>query len=194
MSIGNECVIAIDVDGTIIPLNIDFEVLRSRIRELIGVNHPLRPLGESLAKLPISDELRRRAWELIEGEELKSIELLDLSEVKVNADLLRELRTMGVKAVLVTMRNRKTLIPLLLKLGLMEYADTAVTRDSHPSRRRQLEFIKTLNSGARLVFLGDTAQDEEVAVSLGINFIRVKDYRELPEAILKALKSCASNE
>ncbi|MEM4558315.1 MAG: HAD family hydrolase, partial [Desulfurococcaceae archaeon] len=63
------CVVVLDVDGTLIPILVDFEKLRSDVRRLLGVDHPLRPLGESLARLQVSDEAKRRAWELIEREE-----------------------------------------------------------------------------------------------------------------------------
>jgi len=53
----NNCLIVVDVDGTIIPLLVNFDEIREKIRRLLGINHPLKPLGESLANLPIK---RRR--------------------------------------------------------------------------------------------------------------------------------------
>jgi hypothetical protein len=37
----------IDVDGAIIPVLMDFVKLRSRIREIVGLDHLLRPLPVS---------------------------------------------------------------------------------------------------------------------------------------------------
>jgi hypothetical protein len=67
----------IDVDRTIIPFLIDFEKSRSRNREITGLDHPLKPLAESLSCLQIEEELKRRAWVLIENEELESISKLN---------------------------------------------------------------------------------------------------------------------
>ncbi|MEM4880478.1 MAG: HAD family hydrolase, partial [Desulfurococcaceae archaeon] len=72
------CIVLIDVDGTLIPSLIDFESLREQIRRLLGINDTLRPLGARLAALPIPNELKDIAWSIIERAEIESVEHIDI--------------------------------------------------------------------------------------------------------------------
>jgi len=156
----NNCLIVVDVDGTIIPLLVNFDEIREKIRRLLGINHPLKPLGESLANLPINEEDKRKAWEIIENAELESIEKINPELVRENTLILKQLRENGYKVILVTMRSRKTLLPLLEKLGLTEFSSSSLTRDNYPSRKQQLEHVKKGFQG-KIVFIGDTIYDEK---------------------------------
>jgi HAD superfamily hydrolase (TIGR01549 family) len=188
----DNCVLLIDVDGTLIPSSIDFDELREKVRRLLNINHPLRPLGESIASLPLSDELKSKAWDIIEKAELDSIESLDLNTIRDNIALIRELEERGVKMYFVTMRSRRTLVKLLEKLGLLAFTDSSITRDVYPYRRKQLEYIKSLNPNKLLVFIGDTVYDEKAAEQAGVVFIKVDNYRELYSAVYKAIELCRS--
>jgi len=188
----DNCVLLIDVDGTLIPSSIDFNELREKVRRLLNINHPLKPLGESIASLPLSDELKSKAWDIIEKAELDSIESLDLNTIRDNITLIRELEERGVKMYFVTMRSRRTLVKLLEKLGLSAFTDLSITRDVYPYRRKQLEYIKSLNPNKLLVFIGDTVYDEKAAEQAGVVFIKVDNYRELYSAVYKAIELCRS--
>ena len=188
----DNCVLLIDVDGTLIPSSIDFDELREKVRRLLNINHPLKPLGESIASLPLSDELKSKAWDIIEKAELDSIESLDLNTIRDNIALIRELEERGVKMYFVTMRSRRTLVKLLEKLGLPTFTDSSITRDVYPYRRKQLEYIKSLNPNKLLVFIGDTVYDEKAAEQAGVVFIKVDNYRELYSAVYKAIELCRS--
>jgi len=188
----DNCVLLIDVDGTLIPSSIDFNELREKVRRLLNINHPLKPLGESIASLPLSDELKSKAWDIIEKAELDSIESLDLNTIRDNITLIRELEERGVKMYFVTMRSRRTLVKLLEKLGLSTFTDSSITRDVYPYRRKQLEYIKSLNPNKLLVFIGDTVYDEKAAEQAGVVFIKVDNYRELYSAVYKAIELCRS--
>jgi HAD superfamily hydrolase (TIGR01549 family) len=188
----DNCVLLIDVDGTLIPSSIDFDELREKVRRLLNINHPLKPLGESIASLPLSDELKSKAWDIIEKAELDSIESLDLNTIRDNITLIRELEERGVKMYFVTMRSRRTLVKLLEKLGLPTFTDSSITRDVYPYRRKQLEYIKSLNPNKLLVFIGDTVYDEKAAEQAGVVFIKVDNYKELYSAVYKAIELCRS--
>jgi len=188
----DNCVLLIDVDGTLIPSSIDFDELRENVRRLLNINHPLKPLGESIASLPLSDELKSKAWDIIEKAELDSIESLDLNTIRDNITLIRELEERGVKMYFVTMRSRRTLVKLLEKLGLSAFTDSSITRDVYPYRRKQLEYIKSLNPNKLLVFIGDTVYDEKAAEQAGVIFIKVDNYKELYSAVYKAIELCRS--
>jgi phosphoglycolate phosphatase-like HAD superfamily hydrolase len=180
----------IDVDGTIIPVLIDFEKLRSRIREIIGLDHPLKPLAESLSYLQIGEELKRKAWDLIEIEELESISKLNLGDVAENIISIKNIVQSRLEVLLVTMRSMKSTEQLLTKLGLEGFLGKIITRDKYPSRVLQLKYIREQYENAKIIFIGDTLHDEEAARELKIEFIRVDNYRNLPLALTRAKSKC----
>ncbi|MEM0246296.1 MAG: HAD hydrolase-like protein [Desulfurococcaceae archaeon] len=184
------CTLVVDIDGTLIPILLDFEKLRAEIRRLLGVDHPLRPLGESLAKLQAEDGLKRKAWDLVERAELDSIGRLKVEDVQENIELVKHLASIGVKVVLVTMRSSASTVPLLSKLGLIDAVSYVITRDEYLSRREQLEWVLRSSQNARPVFIGDTHYDEEAAKDLHIPFIKVADYKEFSLAVSRALEEC----
>lgn len=187
------CVIALDLDGTLIPVLVDFDKLRSEIRAMLGVDHPLRPLGESLARLGADENLKKRAWELIERAEHESVHRLNPEELAGNTEALRRLLEKGLELFVVTMRSTSTARAVLEKLGLNTRALKLVTRDVSPFRVEQLRFIlENYVGGRRLIFIGDTVYDELAARTLGVHFIRVANYREFPNAVEKAVEACLS--
>lgn len=190
---GSSCTIAIDIDGTIVPIVVNFEELRNKIRGLLGINHPLRPLGESLHLLEVENELKKRAWELIDQAELESIHKINIEDVKESIETIRGLLSdKSVEVIFVTMRSKRSAQPLMLKLGLLPLAEMVITRDNYPLRQQQLEFIKEHSKGRKVVFIGDTIYDEKAANSLSLPFIKVNNYRDFPRALAKALEVCKS--
>lgn len=187
-----KCILVLDVDGTIVPVSIDFDKLRSEVRRTLGINHSLKPLGESLSNLNIKEDLKLKAWELIERAELESIDKIELEEVKENVDLLETIPQTGIELLLVTMRSMKSIKPLLLKIGLDEFINRVITRDHYPSREQQLKHIKETYKDLNIVFIGDTDYDEESSLRAGVDFIRVRKYNELPTALSKAINKCFS--
>lgn len=186
----DSCLVALDIDGTLIPVLVDFDMLRVKIRELLGVNHPLRPLGESLASLNVGKELLEIAWSYIEKAELESVEKLDPGEVAKNVEYVMKLLSMGMEVVFVTARSTRTAELVLSKLGLLRAAKSVISRDSSPHRVEQLRYATQLAEGKQVVFVGDTTYDEESARLLGIPFIRVRNYGELPGTLDSLLKIC----
>lgn len=185
------CVVAIDLDGTIIPTLIDFEELRRRIRIMLGVDHPLRPLGESLASLNLNEEVVRRAWDLIEKEEIESIDRLNKDDVTVNVQAILNALEIVEKVVVVTMRSSRSTKPILDKIGLSSPSLNIITRDLHKSRKEQLLHISGKYKDSKLILIGDTSHDEQAARDVGAEFIRVESYKDLPSAINLAITLCS---
>lgn len=186
----SNCAIAIDVDGTLIPVLVDFDKLRSEVRKVLGIDHPLRPLGESLASLNIDEKLRARAWEVIEKAEFESIESLNPRDVYENVKAVMSLVERGFAVYIVTMRSRRTARGVLEKIGLNVEDQYIVTREDSPKRAEQILRIKEKVLDKKLVFIGDTAYDEQVSRLLGVKFVRVQTYKDLPSAVYRALEMC----
>jgi HAD superfamily hydrolase (TIGR01549 family) len=183
------CTLIVDVDGTIIPILIDFEELRSRVRSVLGVNESLRPLGESLHKLPLNESLKKEAWRIIEEAELDSVNRLNVNDVKENIETIKWAISIGVKLIIVTTRSYRTTRLILEKLNLANLAIEIVTRDFTPIRVDQLKYVKE-KYGDRVVFIGDTIYDENAAREVGVEFMRVENFKELPKAIKRSIHMC----
>ncbi|MEM1703853.1 MAG: HAD family hydrolase [Zestosphaera sp.] len=184
------CLVALDIDGTLIPLLIDFETLRARVRALLGVSHPLRPLAESLASLPVDRELKEEAWRLIEEAEVESVERIDLRDVSESVECVKKMVSLGVGVVFVTARSSRTAELVLSRLGLTSVAESLISRDVTPYRVEQLKHVLKLSKGRRVVFVADTRYDEEAAEALGLLFLKVESYRELPHVLNKVIDIC----
>ncbi|MEZ0394195.1 MAG: haloacid dehalogenase-like hydrolase [Desulfurococcaceae archaeon] len=191
MSEGGErprCTIAVDLDGTLVPNLVDFEALREKVRRLLGVEGPLKPLGASLERLEIDEGLKRMAWDLIEEAEAESAARLDPSEALQNVEALRRAKAAGATLALVTARSDASARPILERLGILELFDAVVTRSlAGADRSAQL---RALVAAGRLVLIGDTDYDEAAASSVGAAFIRVRTHREFPAAMEEALRLC----
>lgn len=186
----SNCIVALDIDGTLIPILVDFEKLRREVRTILGINHSLKPLGESLASLEISRDLKTKAWELIEKAEEVSVEYLNPDELVDNVRFVEHLRSLGVEVFFVTMRSSRTARKVLNKLKLHIEEPGLVTRDLSPYRKEQLKHIIERAKGKKVVFIGDTVYDKEAAKDLGIPFILVSNYKELPRVLSEIVKLC----
>lgn len=183
-------IVIIDIDGTLVPILVNFDELRRRVQEVLGVQEELRPLGEKLDALQAPSELKRRAWGLIEREELEAVEKLDVSQVRSNVEALWGLKELGYKVVIATHRSLATSVPLLGKLGIRDLVDDIVTRDLSVNRTAQLKFLKEKYEGSCMVFIGDTRYDAEASAEAGIPFIKVNSFAEFPRKIAEALLIC----
>ncbi len=186
------CTLVVDIDGTLIPVLVDFEELRRKVRRVLGVNDPLKPLGESLHRLRVDESLKREAWGVIEEAELESTSRLNTADLEVNAEAIRRAVKSGLRAVVVTTRSYKTARIVLEKLGLLGIIGELVTRDYTPIRADQLRYIIDKYTG-RVVFIGDTVYDEKAAREVGVEFIRVESYRDLPRVVEEIIQNCTSS-
>lgn len=184
------CVLAIDLDGTIIPNLIDFDKLRNRVRAILGVDHPLKPLGESLALLIIDENAKQKAWELIEKEEMQSVSRLDQVDVASNVHAIIDALKRVEKVVIVTMRSSRSTEMIMDKIGILNEPIEVITRDHFKTRKEQLIHMVNKYREYKLIFIGDTDYDEQSSRAVGVEFIRVDSYKSLPSAIELAVNRC----
>ena len=182
--------LVVDIDGTLIPNVIDWDKLRMKVQELLGIDYELRPLATSLARLEIDDDLKDAAWSLIEREEIKSVDRIPLDEIAPSVEALKRSKALGFNIALVTLRSRRSAQSVVTKLGIRDLILSMVTRDDSYDRIEQLKLIVERYRPRCLVFIGDTTNDEAASIALGIPFIKVTNFRELPKAIEQAISIC----
>ncbi len=180
-------IIVLDVDGTLVCTEIDWDGLREKIRKLYGIRHPLKPLGESLYKLfKDNEEELRRVFQIVEEAERESLNKLDYDPRLPR--LLEALRNNGYRIIIVSMRSRETLEPVLDKLGIKGIVDEILTREEAHSRLSQLKLLVEKYGGENILFIGDTITDREAGKTLGVEFIKATCVRGHPNSIGRILE------
>ncbi|MGB9728735.1 MAG: HAD family hydrolase [Thermoprotei archaeon] len=163
-----------DLDGTLVKLDINWEMLRNAIRKLLNTDHPLRPLATSIPIAAKGDsELIKKAFDYIKNVELKASDNIVRDEVLI--DIFKWLKLNGVKIGLVTLQASEPATLVLRKLGILEYFSVIVTRDHDLYRINQLSLaLKELKADAKkTVFIGDTQWDIEAGKALGCYTVSV---------------------
>ncbi len=173
-----------DLDGTLVDLRIDWDSLRERVRREMGWSHPLRPLGMSIPLAARNDEEIRRAFRIVEEEELRAA-----STAPLPGDMrgpLIGLRRVGLRIGLVTMQASRSAVLVLKRMDVLDLFDVVVTRDYSLNRWEQLEYaIKKLGvKGRECAFLGDMEWDIRAGKKLGC--LTVVVGREIQGADLHA--------
>ncbi len=184
--------VIIDLDGTLVGTKIEWDSVRERVREVLGLNKdaPLKPLATTLLKLWRDREGFEEALRIIEETELRSIE--DAKYHEGIKELIRELGELGIKVAIVTLRSRRTANPLITKLGINELIDKVLTRDEYSSREEQL--IALINEfridKSDALFIGDWLGDELAGKKVGIATYIVSNYKETPKVLKEVINSC----
>ena len=161
--------VAFDLDGTLANLPIDWDALRARVREFMGTDHPLKPLGPSIPVAAKGDrELEEAAFRIVEEAELEAAR-----QARPDPELrraLEALRSRGVKIALVTLQARRPALTALEGLGVRDLFDVVVTRENGMSRDDQLAAAMR-EVGARpeeTALVGDMPWDAEAGRKLGV--------------------------
>ncbi len=149
-----------DMDGTLVTLDIDWDELRERVREIIKTDHPLKPLGPSILEATIgNEELRKRAFELVESEEIKAA--LEASPDPELKEMLSRLKKNGIRMALVTFQSFRPTTIALKRVGVLPFFEFLITREYSLNRKEQLSItISRLQADPeRTVFVGDSPWD-----------------------------------
>jgi len=184
--------VILDLDGTLVRVEVDWDGLRERVRRVLGVGEDacLKPLATAVLKQYRGHVGFRKAIELIENEELRSIESAEYPSGI--PELIRGLRSCGYKVALVTLRSWRTAEPLLTRLGITEVLDVVITRDDVCDRASQL--VKAIESlgveKGEVVFVGDWEGDREAGEAVGIRTLIVKDPSDVVELLESMLCGC----
>ncbi|HIE23749.1 MAG TPA: HAD family hydrolase [Candidatus Korarchaeota archaeon] len=149
-----------DMDGTLVTLDIDWDEIRKKVREIIRTDHPLKPLGPSILETTAgNEELRKRAFELVEDEEVRAA--LGASPDPELREMLSRLKKRGIRIALVTFQSLKPATIALKNLGVLPFFEFLITREYSLNRKEQLSItINRLQADPkRTVFAGDSPWD-----------------------------------
>lgn len=188
-----EKVIVLDLDGTLVETDINWNLVREKVRRILGIskNVYLKPLATIVMKFKSLGWRFKEALRVIEEAELESIDSAKYYEGI--RGLLEKLRECGYELVLVTLRSWKTTKPLLDHIGIDGLFDLVITRDNVADRRLQLLLVlERLRVDVKeVIFIGDNTIDLEAGRSLGIKTVVVESYMETVEKLKDLLRKCA---
>lgn len=180
-----------DLDGTLVHVPVNWLEVRRALSNALGFE--VTSIFEALRNVRArNEELYRRLSRLIEDYEVNAMR--NLEEIKGSKELLRRLKSMGVRIAIVTLQSEKSLKMALDVSGLTPYVDVYVTRDEELNRAKQIK-IALRKLGAEvgrdlIVFMGDRQTDLEAGRSLGIPTIIVNSITFTP---LDAINVIAEN-
>jgi len=168
-----------DLDGTIASLQINWEEVREKIRKVLKTNQSLIPLIPSIEQLAIDSTMKKRIYQTIDSEEMKTVKKLKSDKTAVR--LFKRLKELDYNLALVTLQGRKPAIEALRRLGIYEYFDLVVSRDEKKDREDQIgAALEKMNvQPFQAVVVADKVKDMQVAKKMGCKSIAISDKLEI---------------
>ena len=188
-----------DFDETLVYLPIDYDNVKRRLKKLFlqfGIKSDFHPLIESIndsllklenhvSKLSAS-EIKKKAYAILEDEELKSIKNAKL--VEGAKEVLSFLKENHVSIVVVSRNGRKCIEKSVMKLNIPQ-PDLIVSRDDvielKPSPKHAIVALEKLNlRPSEALLVGDGYHDVALGKNSGIRTVLVKNKKYMRENIL----------
>lgn len=172
-----------DMDGTLISFPVQWETVRSELKELTGANGefvPVFPTIESIvSKHP---ELRKPILDTIDKHEVAAVPRASLHDGAFDA--LATLAGRGRKLSLVTMQGRAACSRILDKFEISNFLSSSFTREDSLDRSSQLRMaLESVRATPdRSVFIADRINDQRAAESIGIDFVMISHRGNEPQA------------
>ncbi len=190
-------VLVLDIDDTLVRTGINWHKVRTEIASILGFEVPKIPLAEFLSKISKEIDTHKLATvlEIIHKEEVRSAEGVKSNEAL--RQLIIELKNLGFKISVVTLRSRDTTLIILNRLNILEFIDLIITREDATQRTKQLELVLSFFKVPpnAVVFFGDHETDLIAGQTLGIKTELIpKNLNSLgvPEELLIKLRSLVS--
>ena len=171
-----------DLDGTLIQLPINYDVIQKNLKEFFNISENLKPLIPTIIELSKNDQNKiKTAFSLICKEEIlasKNFEIMDGA-----VEILKFLKSKNLILCLVTMQCRAALNEILYKMNILDLFDFVISRDENYDRFEQIQNSLnniSLNSSEVLV-IGDRIHDVESAKKAGcIPILKINKIKKNP--------------
>jgi len=171
-----------DLDGTLIQLPINYDVIQKNLKEFFNISENLKPLIPTIIELSKNDQNKiKTAFSLICKEEILASKNFEIMNEAV--EILKFLKSKNLILCLVTMQCRAALNEILYKMNILDLFDFVISRDENYDRFEQIQNSLnniSLNSSEVLV-IGDRIHDVESAKKAGcIPILKINKIKKNP--------------
>ncbi len=173
--------IVFDLDGVLVGLNLDMDVLQERLKEVFEARIEAQKIFGTCEKLALEDyERYRRAMDALDKVELEAIDksMVIFPESRKVLESLKE----KYDLVLVTLQGRIPAYKVLDILGVKDFFKAIFTREDSFSRQEQIKLaVDFLNFQCNEVLvIGDRRNDVYCAEKVGCSALIIKrPYKEI---------------
>ena len=183
--------IIFDLDGTLIKLPINYDILQSNLKFFFNTSENLKPLIPTIIELSKNDQNKiKNAFSLICKEEILASKNFKVMNEAV--EVLKFLKSKNLILCLVTMQCRTALKEILYKMNISDLFDFMISRDENYDRFEQIKnSLKhiSLNSSEVLV-VGDRIHDVESAKKAGcVPILKINEIKKNPSFDCKKIQN-----
>ena len=183
--------IIFDLDGTLIKLPINYDILQSNLKFFFNTSENLKPLIPTIIELSKNDQNKiKNAFSLICKEEILASKNFKVMNDAV--EVLKFLKSKNLILCLVTMQCRTALKEILYKMNISDLFDFMISRDENYDRFEQIKnSLKhiSLNSSEVLV-VGDRIHDVESAKKAGcVPILKINEIKKNPSFDCKKIQN-----
>jgi HAD superfamily hydrolase (TIGR01549 family) len=183
--------IIFDLDGTLIQLSINYDVIQNNLKQFFNTSKNLKPLIPTIIELSKNDQNKiKTAFNLICKEEILASKNFKIMNEAV--DVLKFLKSKNLILCLVTMQCRTALKEILYKMNIMDLFDFVISRDENYDRFEQIQNslkYSSLNPSEVLV-IGDRIHDVESAKKAGcIPILKINEIKKHPSFDCKMIQN-----
>jgi len=183
--------IIFDLDGTLIQLPINYEIIQTQLKELFHTSEKLSPLIPTIIKLSKNDQNKiTESFDLICKEEILASKNLKIMDNTV--DVLKFLKSKNLILCLVTMQCKSALEKILEQMNISDLFDSVISRDENYDRFEQIqESLKnTFMSPSEVIVVGDRIHDVESAKKAGcVPILKINEIKKIPPFSCKIIEN-----
>ncbi|MFB5628398.1 MAG: HAD family hydrolase [Nitrosarchaeum sp.] len=183
--------IIFDLDGTLIQLPVNYDVVQNNLKKFFNVEENLKPLIPTIIQLSKNDQNKiNTAFELICQEEISAIKNFKIMNDAV--EVLKFLKSKNLILCLVTMQCRTVLEQILQKMDISNLFDSVISRDENHDRFEQIQ--NSLNNlslePSKVLVVGDRIHDVESARKAGCTpILKINQIKKIPSFDCKLIEN-----
>tara|TARA_X000001036_G_scaffold429707_1_gene461278 strand:+ start:316 stop:906 length:591 start_codon:yes stop_codon:yes gene_type:complete len=183
--------IIFDLDGTLIQLPINYEIVQNNLKFFFNTSKNLTPLIPTIVELSKNDQNKiKTAFSLICKEEILASKNFKIMDDAI--EILKFLKSKNLILSLVTMQCRDALEKILYKMNILDLFDFIITRDENFNRFEQIQNsleYTSLNS-SEVLMIGDRIHDVESAKKAGcIPILKINKTQKNPSFSCTKIKN-----
>ena len=183
--------IIFDLDGTLIQLPVNYDVVQNKLKIFFNISENLKPLIPTIIELSKNDQNKiNAAFNLICEEEFLASKNFKIMDDAV--EVLKFLKSKNLILCLVTMQCRSVLKEILYKMNILDLFDFIISRDENYDRFEQIQtsLKHTFLNSSEVLVIGDRIHDVESAKKSGcIPILKINEIKKNPSFNCKMIQN-----